>query len=62
MTQKELIQWALSAVKHKRVVMVEAHQKYYETKPEVAETLFKVVLDLNDKQYELEKMLEEAQK
>ena len=61
MTQKRLIELALSAVKHKRIVMAEAHEKYYETNPRVAEYLFKITLELTQQQIELEQMLMEVQ-
>ena len=61
MTQKRLIELALSAVKHKRIVMAEAHEKYYETNPRAAENLFKISLELTQQQIELEQMLMEVQ-
>lgn len=61
MTQKEVIELAISGVKLSRIAVSEAHTKNKDI-PGVTEAFLKVCIRLNEQQGELEKMLEEAQK
>lgn len=61
MTQKELIELAISGVKLMRISVVEAHDKHKDI-PSVTDAVLKVCNRLNEQQNDLEKMLEEAQK
>ena len=61
MKQTELINWAISGVKTKRIAFWNGVQALKETNPDAAEKLRHELWKLNEKHQELEKMLEEAE-
>lgn len=62
MTQAEIIRWAVSAIKTKRIAFWNGYNDLKETNKDAADKLLEEMRNLNEKQQELEKMLEEEEK
>lgn len=60
MTQAEIIRWAISGIKVKRIALHNGYNELREAVPIAAERLLEELRNLNEKQGELEKMLEEV--
>lgn len=60
MTQAEIIRWAISGIKLKRIALHTGYNELRDTVPIAAERLLEELRNLNEKQGELERMLEET--
>ena len=58
MTQKEIVEWAISGIKIKRIALNNGYQENKITNPDTAMRISYELTDLNKKQEELEMMLE----
>ena len=58
MTQKELIDWALSGVRQKQLALLDGYWKFKKSRPEVAEAIMKSITETACKRIELEQMKE----
>ena len=57
MTQAEIIRWAISGIKVKRIAFHKGYNDLLETNPEAAEKLLEELRNLNERQGELEALL-----